>query len=132
MAISDNRMSTFTQPSNSNDQERPRSGDGKKKDLWSSMLDSVASGKRLPEKNILVLGKSSWQEKAKTLLTCYPGGSSDSQKEFLEALSVDSTVKRGLDRHGSRQPPVANSFALGYTYYDVPDTDHEGFIRKQG
>lgn len=26
--------------------------------MWSSMLDGVASGKRLPEKNILVLGRS--------------------------------------------------------------------------
>lgn len=25
--------------------------------MWSSMLDGVASGKRLPEKNILVLGR---------------------------------------------------------------------------
>ena len=27
-----------------------------KKNLWTSMLESVASGKRLPEKNLLVLG----------------------------------------------------------------------------
>ena len=35
---------------------RPRSKDENEKDLWSSMLDSVASGKRLPEKNLIVLG----------------------------------------------------------------------------
>jgi dynein light intermediate chain 1, cytosolic len=35
---------------------RPTSKDGNKKNIWSSMLDSVASGKRLPEKNMLVLG----------------------------------------------------------------------------
>lgn len=29
-----------------------------KKNLWTSMLESVASGKRLPEKNLLVLGMS--------------------------------------------------------------------------
>lgn len=28
--------------------------------MWSSMLDGVASGKRLPEKNILVLGRSGY------------------------------------------------------------------------
>lgn len=55
------------------------------------------------------------------------GGSSDAQKEFLEALSSDSSAKRVQHRHGSRQPPVANNFALGYTYYDVLDADHEGF-----
>lgn len=35
---------------------RPTSKDGAKKNIWSSMLDEVASGKRLPEKNLLVLG----------------------------------------------------------------------------
>ena len=50
-----NRTSTYTQVSTSSD-DRPKSAD--KKDLWSSMLDGVASGKRLPEKNILVLGKA--------------------------------------------------------------------------
>lgn len=37
---------------------RPTSKDGKK-NIWSSLLDSVANGKRLPEKNLLVLGTSS-------------------------------------------------------------------------
>jgi dynein light intermediate chain 1 len=58
MAISSNGMSTYTQISASSDHERPKSGDSAKKDMWSSMLDSVASGKRLPEKNIIVLGNS--------------------------------------------------------------------------
>lgn len=48
-------MSTYTQVSASSDHDRPKSSDAKK-DLWNSMLDGVASGKRLPEKNILVLG----------------------------------------------------------------------------
>lgn len=51
-----NRASTYTQASMSSDHDRPKSADAKK-DMWSSMLDSVASGKRLPEKNILVLGR---------------------------------------------------------------------------
>lgn len=38
--------------------DRPRSNGEAEKDMWSSMLDSVASGKKLPEKNILVLGRS--------------------------------------------------------------------------
>ena len=29
-----------------------------KENIWSSLLDSVASGKRLPEKNLLVLGNT--------------------------------------------------------------------------
>lgn len=35
---------------------RPTSKDGSKKNIWSSLLDGVANGKRLPEKNLLVLG----------------------------------------------------------------------------
>ena len=38
--------------------DRPRSNGEAEKDMWSSMLDGVASGKKLPEKNILVLGRS--------------------------------------------------------------------------
>jgi dynein light intermediate chain 1 len=34
--------------------------------------------------------------------------------------------RKPQDRHGSKQPPVANNFALGYTYHDVLDADHEG------
>jgi hypothetical protein len=45
-------MSIYTTGSTGSD---GRNGE-QKKDLWSSMLDSVASGKRLPEKNILLLG----------------------------------------------------------------------------
>lgn len=37
---------------------RPDSKDGSKKNIWSSLLDTVANGKRLPEKNVLVLGSS--------------------------------------------------------------------------
>lgn len=42
----------------SGNNSRPSSKDGPKKNIWSSMLDSVANGKRLPEKNLLVLGSS--------------------------------------------------------------------------
>jgi dynein light intermediate chain 1, cytosolic len=56
MGTPNNRTSTYTQVSSSSDHDRPKSSDAKK-DMWSSMLDGVASGKKLPEKNILVLGK---------------------------------------------------------------------------
>ena len=35
---------------------RPHNGGDSDKGMWSSMLDSVASGKKLPEKNLVVLG----------------------------------------------------------------------------
>ena len=36
----------------------PQSSGNSEKGMWSSMLDSVASGKKLPEKNLVVLGQS--------------------------------------------------------------------------
>ena len=108
MAANTNRYSSYTAVSSSDS----RNGEKEKKELWSSMLDSVASAKRLPEKNILLLG-----------------GSVDSQREFFESLSRNE-VRRNTDRQGSRKPPIANSFALGYTYYDVLDADQEDTLAR--
>ena len=52
------RQSTFRGPITANkrrNDESQRDGDSEK-GMWSTMLDSVASGKRLPEKNLIVLG----------------------------------------------------------------------------
>ena len=38
--------------------DRSQSKEATEKSMWSSMLDSVASGKKLPEKNLIVLGWS--------------------------------------------------------------------------
>lgn len=51
-ATNTNRFSTYTSVSGGSE---GKNGE-QKKDMWSSMLDSVASGKRLPEKNLLVMG----------------------------------------------------------------------------
>ncbi|KAI8948393.1 dynein light intermediate chain-domain-containing protein [Xylaria longipes] len=109
MTANSNRFSTYTSTSVGTGSEGKK--DDQKKDMWSSMLDSVASGKRLPEKNMLVLG-----------------GSVDSQREFLEALS-NNGQRRNTDRQDSI-PPIANSFALGYTYYDVLDADQEDILAR--
>lgn len=37
--------------------DRPGSRDTDKEEIWKPMLDSISSGKRLPEKSLLVLGK---------------------------------------------------------------------------
>jgi len=50
-------MSIYTSNPQATDDDRLKSQDPLKKEMWSSMLDSVASGKRLPERNIFVLGK---------------------------------------------------------------------------
>ncbi|KAI0203263.1 dynein light intermediate chain-domain-containing protein [Astrocystis sublimbata] len=109
MTPNPNRFSTYTSTSVGTGSEEKK--DDNKRDMWSSMLDSVASGKRLPEKNMLVLG-----------------GSVQSQREFLEALSSDSQ-RRNTDR-ANGAPPIANSFALGYTYYDVLDADQEDILAR--
>ncbi|KAK2735736.1 hypothetical protein FQN55_002019 [Onygenales sp. PD_40] len=108
------RSSMLSQNSGPKSGSRPSSKDGAKKNIWSSMLDGVASGKRLPEKNLLVLG-----------------GTPDSQREFLETLSSDPSDPRGLsDRRKGRPPPIANQFALGYTYQDVLDADQEDILAR--
>ncbi|KAG6036722.1 hypothetical protein E4U41_005543 [Claviceps citrina] len=106
MAGRNDRVSTYTSGSGEID---GRNGD-LKRNLWTSMLESVASGKRLPEKNLLVLG-----------------GSPETQREFIESLS-NSEGKRTFDRQ--KVPPVANNFALGYTYYDVLDADQDDTLAR--
>lgn len=91
--------------------DRIESNGGERRDIWTTLLDNVASGKRLPEKNLLVLG-----------------GTQDSQKEFIESLSQESQSRlRPTDRNKNRKIQVANQFALGYTYLNVYDSDHEGW-----
>ncbi|EPS34857.1 hypothetical protein PDE_09821 [Penicillium oxalicum 114-2] len=94
---------------------RPTSKDGSKKNIWSSLLDGVANGKRLPEKNLLILG-----------------GTPESQREFLETFSAETSAGAGLinDKRQRRTPPIANQFALGYTYRDVLDADHEDTLAR--
>ena len=43
-------------PTLKNTNDKSRSSGDSEKGMWSSMLDSVASGKKLPEKNLIVLG----------------------------------------------------------------------------
>lgn len=52
MAAKTEKPSNYTTASTETDNR----GGEQKKNLWTSMLESVASGKRLPEKNLLVLG----------------------------------------------------------------------------
>ncbi|KAK4237881.1 dynein light intermediate chain-domain-containing protein [Achaetomium macrosporum] len=112
MTANTNRYSTYTAASASSNSNSKDGDKAEKKDLWNSMLSSVASGRRLPEKNIILLG-----------------GTVDSQREFFESLS-NNELRRSLDRNASRMPPVANSFALGYTYYDVLDADQEDTLAR--
>ena len=53
-------QSNFRNPvlTNKTKNDKSHSGGDSEKGMWSSMLDSVASGKKLPEKNVIVLGLS--------------------------------------------------------------------------
>ena len=50
-------MSHYASAGQVTEGDRPKSHDVVKKEMWSSMLDGVASGKRLPERNIIILGE---------------------------------------------------------------------------
>ncbi|KAL2369804.1 hypothetical protein RJ035_005453 [Blastomyces gilchristii] len=59
------------------------------------------------------------------------GGTPDSQREFLETLSSDESDPRmHSERRNGRAPPIANQFALGYTYQDVLDADQEDILAR--
>lgn len=75
--------------------------------IWENLLKSVSSTRQLAEKQLLVLG-----------------GTVESQREFLDSLSTESGQTRRQDRQ--KKAPIANLYALGYTYQDVLDTDQEG------
>ncbi|KAJ6260686.1 LOW QUALITY PROTEIN: hypothetical protein Dda_4913 [Drechslerella dactyloides] len=55
-------------------------------------------------------------------------GGADEQKEFVDALGGFSPDSRKQ----SRRPPVANEFALGYTYLDVLDAEQEDVLARLG
>lgn len=81
----------------------------KAENMWLSMLSSVTLSRRLPQKSVLILG-----------------GSVTGQKEFVESLGM------GCYKKGAKGAPVANAFALGYTYQDILDADHEDVLARLG
>ena len=55
------------------------------------------------------------------------GSSPSTQRDFLEVLANEN---RKPQQKGQRsRAPVSNEFALGYTYLDVLDADHEGQLQ---
>lgn len=49
-------MAAFLANPRAIDEERVKGQEAAEKNIWSSLLENVGSGKKLPEKNILVLG----------------------------------------------------------------------------
>ena len=90
----------------------------------------------LPCSIVFPVGRSCPKRISSSLVSLYPpiahcinsqrkGGTTETQGEFLEILASDAAIKRSQDRY-RKKPPTANDFALGYTYQDILDADHEG------
>ncbi|KAK5073598.1 hypothetical protein LTR64_007264 [Lithohypha guttulata] len=96
--------------------QRPTSSrSGEKQAIWIPMLQSSSKGKGLIEKQLIILG-----------------GSSDQQREFLEQLNPQQNTTRSRfnqARH-PRTVPISNKYAMGYTYHDVLDTDQEDVLAR--
>ncbi|KAJ5908137.1 hypothetical protein N7495_000819 [Penicillium taxi] len=109
---------------------RPASKDGSKKNIWSSLLDGAANGKRLPEKNLLILALIALH--GEHSVNSDLGGTPESQRDFLESFSADTSANPSLvnDKRKGKTPPIANQHALGYTYRDVLDADHEDTLAR--
>lgn len=105
--------STRTQTTSRTPKARLKSTEDGSKGIWSQLLDSVGSGKRLAEKNVIILG-----------------GSPDSQRQFLDSLAYDSQRRGKGGSVFSKRPPVANRFALGYTYQDILDADQDDILAR--
>ena len=59
MLATDRRTSAFRQAGGARKDgrsSRPSAGEVPKREIWSTLLDSVASSKKLPEKDLIVLG----------------------------------------------------------------------------
>ncbi|KAI4720353.1 hypothetical protein E4T48_03402 [Aureobasidium sp. EXF-10727] len=85
-------------------------------DMWSTLLDKVASGKRLPDKKLIVLG-----------------GSVDSQRDFVDSLAQQQQQKTSRLRKPDQKnaaPVLATRFGLGYTYHNVLDSDHDDMVAR--
>lgn len=78
------------------------------------MLSSASKGKDLAEKQLIVLG-----------------GTSEQQRTFLEQLNPENLRSRtGNDRRRTKMAPISNRYTLGYTYHDVLDADQEDILAR--
>lgn len=76
--------------------------------IWSTLLNNVASSKILPQRNLIVLG-----------------GAREDQNNFVESLAQQPLHNKARNRRDGKIP-FSNVAAVGYTYQNVLDTDHEG------
>lgn len=58
------------------------------------------------------------------------GGSPETQREFIASLDTNTVPAQSSRNQTSTKPPIANDFALGYTYQDVLDTDQQDILAR--
>lgn len=65
-------------------------------------------------------------------LTAQLGGTTETQRNYLEHISNDPTTRRRrpTDRAGTKKPTIADRFALGYTYQDVLEADQDDILAR--
>ncbi|GAO51541.1 hypothetical protein SAICODRAFT_17400 [Saitoella complicata NRRL Y-17804] len=87
-----------------------------KEEIWSTMLSSVSATKAIPLKNVFILG----------------GGATGAQ-EFVESLMrVQGAEKKRARQRKHTQAPLTTELALGYTYLDIEEAEHEDILTRLG
>ncbi|CAI2173279.1 16252_t:CDS:2 [Funneliformis geosporum] len=100
-------------------------------DIWSSILQGVASSKIVPTKSLLILGD---RDSGKSTLIRQLKGEED--EEVYEGLNANGTMSKSVGT-GTDDPPTndkrSNSdLALSYTFIEVKDDDAEDTLARLG
>ncbi|PNS17985.1 hypothetical protein CAC42_3944 [Sphaceloma murrayae] len=107
-------MASTLQPRHTSHVRNP-SSTAPRKELWSTLLTTVASSKTIPSKQLLLLG-----------------GNPSSQSDLITALAPLPTQASRRDRSARSQVPLANTHARGYTYRDLTSSDGEDTLARLG
>lgn len=100
-------------------------------EIWSSILQGVASSKIVPTKSLLILGD---RDSGKSTLIRHLKGEED--EEVYEGLNANGTMSKSIGT-GTDDPPTndkrSNSdLALSYTFIEVKDDDAEDTLARLG
>ncbi|KAG0737946.1 hypothetical protein G6F57_011054 [Rhizopus arrhizus] len=95
-----------------------------KDEIWSGILKGVASTKMVPTKNVLILGEMG---AGKSTLIHYLKNDPGPQQQ-REETPVNYHVKSHYTPH-IKTPVEENDLALGYSFIDVKDEEHEAVAR---
>ncbi|KAG8625010.1 hypothetical protein KVT40_006761 [Elsinoe batatas] len=103
-------MTTFQPTSRATNHNRIASTTKPAPPIWSTLLSTVSTRHRIPERHLLLLGSSP-----------------SSQSDLITQLFPPAPPSR---RERPRLIPLANTHALGYTYRDLPSSDGEDTLAR--